>query len=167
MRIALCALAALFLLPGAARADEAPAAGPNDLPNPAVTPGAIRAGVTAADLCPVAHTPALRNVPESEKRAVYASYGMTGNHTGYCATDEGCEVDHLISLEIGGDNVASNLWPQRYSGTPWNAHVKDKLENKLHALICAGTIPLDQAQREISTDWVAAAVKYGVIASTP
>jgi hypothetical protein len=46
------------------------------------------------------------------------------------------------------------------------AHVKDKLENKLHKPLCAGTIPLDQAQHEIATDRVAAAVTYGVIEPT-
>jgi hypothetical protein len=38
-------------------------------------------------------------------------------------------VDHLVSLEIGGANTVQNLWPQSYDTTPWNAHVKDKLEN--------------------------------------
>ena len=43
---------------------------------------------------------------------------------------------------------------------PWNAHVKDKLEDRLHALVCAGRLPLEQAQREIAADWIAAYEKY-------
>jgi hypothetical protein len=133
--------------------------GTSDLPDPKLTPGVTRADVTAADLCPVAHTPALRNVPESEKMAVYRSYGILP-HQGYCAVDQGCEVDHLISLELGGANDQGNLWPEPYSGTPWNAHVKDKLENRLHALVCAGTVSLSDAQSAIATDWIAAYRQY-------
>ena len=43
---------------------------------------------------------------------------------------------------------------------PWNAHVKDKLEDRLHALVCAGKLPIEQAQQEIATDWIAAYEKY-------
>lgn len=131
-----------------------------ELPDPQETPGKTRPGVTAADLCPVAHTPTLRNVSEAEKRQVYMRYGLAGNHNGYCASLEGCEVDHLISLEIGGSNEVENLWPEPYDGTVWNAHVKDKLENKLHALVCARTVTLADAQHEIATDWIAAYKKY-------
>ena len=47
------------------------------------------------------------------------------------------EVDHLISLELGGADVAENLWPQSYDTEPWNAHTMDKLEDRLHAFTCA------------------------------
>lgn len=150
--LAIAALLILGLTQGYAAA--------GDLPDPKYTPGVIRDGVTAADLCPVAHTPALRNVGEAEKRRVYLNYGLAGNHTGYCATLEGCEVDHLISLEIGGANDIGNLWPQAYSGTAWNAHVKDKLENKLHALVCSGRLSLQDAQHAVATDWIAAYKQY-------
>jgi hypothetical protein len=43
---------------------------------------------------------------------------------------------------------------------PWNARVKDQLENFLHAEVCAGRIPIEQAQREIAQDWIAAYQKY-------
>jgi hypothetical protein len=34
-------------------------------------------------------------------------------------------------------------------------HVKDKLENRLHKLVCAGRIALRSAQRRIAADWEA------------
>ena len=37
------------------------------------------------------------------------------------------EVDHLISLDLGGADVAANLWPESYDTAPWNAHMKDAL----------------------------------------
>ena len=70
------------------------------------------------------------------------------------------EVDHLISLELGGANDIKNLWPQSYVSTPYNARMKDALENKLHAMVCANQITLVEAQKEISTDWIAAYKKY-------
>jgi hypothetical protein len=44
------------------------------------------------------------------------------------------------------------LWPESYWTEPWNAHLKDKLEDRLHELVCSGQIPLEQAQKEIATD---------------
>ena len=69
-------------------------------------------------------------------------------------TKEKFEVDHLISLELGGSNDMKNLWPQSYDTKPWNAHVKDKLETRLHREICDNIITVDEAQMAISNDWI-------------
>jgi hypothetical protein len=42
----------------------------------------------------------------------------------------------------------------------WNAHVKDALEERLHQLVCAGSIDLPTAQQAIATDWISAYKKY-------
>ena len=150
----------------------------DDLPDSAKTPGAILGTVpddqvasclsdktgtnvqvddpiTVDLICTAGYSKCIRNVPQAEKNAVYQSYGLAGNHTGYCDSKQGCEVDHLISLELGGSNEQTNLWPQPYQGTEWNAHVKDQLENFLHAHVCSGDIALDKAQQEIAKDWIA------------
>ena len=128
----------------------------DDLPDPGLTPGAADPRATAARLCSKSfHTGSVRNVTQSEKRAVYAEYGMSAKRSP-CP----CEVDHLISLEIGGTNDKKNLWPQSYATRPWNARVKDSLEDRLHALVCRGSIALGDAQKQISTDWIAAYKKY-------
>ena len=90
----------------------------------------------------------MRNVPIEVKRQVYASYGIRTHKPGEY------EVDHLISLELGGSNSMRNLWPQSYKTSPWNARVKDALENELHRRVCAGTIDLANAQRIIAQNWV-------------
>ena len=69
-------------------------------------------------------------------------------------------MDHLISLELGGSNSIKNLWPQSYETQPWNAHVKDALENELHDEVCSGRLDLATAQHDIATDWIAAYKKY-------
>jgi hypothetical protein len=71
------------------------------------------------------------------------------------------EEDHLISLEIGGDpKDPKNLWPQPRHTTPYNASVKDTLENTLNNMVCSGQLSLATARQAIATDWVAAYRKY-------
>jgi hypothetical protein len=64
------------------------------------------------------------------------------------------ELDHLISLELGGaPRDAANLWPEPLAGD-LNARQKDRVENFLHAQVCSGARSLPEAQRLIATDWV-------------
>jgi hypothetical protein len=119
-----------------------------DLPTPSVTPGAVFP-VTVAQICQPGYSKTVRNVPQSVKNAVFKRYGIKTRTPG------AYEIDHLISLELGGSNDIKNLWPQLYAGT-WNAHMKDKLENQLHGEVCIGNMNLVQAQRAISKDWIAA-----------
>ena len=68
-----------------------------------------------------------------------------------------CEIDHLIGRELGGADDVKNLWPESYGGAPWNAHFKDKLENRLHIEMCKKyTITLQEAR----DDWRVAYKKY-------
>ncbi len=118
-------------------------------PDPALTPGATLP-VTAADICVPGYSHAVRNVPSDVKKQAYAEYGIAHHAAGEF------EVDHLISLELGGSNSLKNLWPQSYHTQPWNAHVKDALENALHEDVCTNQMPLAQAQQAIATDWIGA-----------
>jgi hypothetical protein len=88
------------------------------LPDPNLTPGVIMSAVTKGEVCTPGYAKSVRHVPESEKKQVYQEYNMQP-HKSPCP----CEVDHLISLELGGSNDIKNLWPQPYSGA-WNAHIK-------------------------------------------
>ncbi|HEX5234150.1 MAG TPA: hypothetical protein VFW25_02340 [Silvibacterium sp.] len=122
--------------------------GPALLPDLNITPGVVRTG-DARSLCAKSfHTGTVRAVSESTRQAVCRAYGIA---------KEGCtgakvEIDHLISLELGGSNDPQNLWPEPYAPKP-GAKEKDIVENRLHAQVCAGKIPLEQAQHEISQDW--------------
>jgi hypothetical protein len=68
-------------------------------------------------------------------------------------------LDHIIAISLGGATSTANLWPQSWDGDA-GAHKKDELEDRLHALVCAGEVPLAQAQNEIASDWLAAYQKY-------
>jgi hypothetical protein len=122
-------------------------------PDPKMTPGATLP-VTTGDICVSGYSKKVRNVPNDVKQKVYAEYGITSHKPGEY------EVDHLISLELGGSNSIKNLWPQSYVTQPWNAHVKDKLENELHNEVCSGKIDLPTAQHEIATNWIASYKKH-------
>ncbi len=126
---------------------------PPILPDPKMTPGDAL-DVTKADICVSGYTKKVRNVPQAVKNQVYQEYGITSHAPGEY------EVDHLISLELGGNNSIKNLWPELYKSEPWNAHVKDALENELHSEICSGKIDIKTAQQDIARDWIAAYKKY-------
>ena len=125
-----------------------------ELPNPMLTKGAARV-VTKNVLCTTS-TKLVRHTTTDTKRAVYAEYGINPKRSVSCTgVAHSCyEIDHLIPLEIGGDDVQANLWPQLYDGEN-NAHNKDELENFLHKEICANKITMEQAQACISKDWIA------------
>ena len=113
------------------------------LPDPACTPGATFTGATVSQVCTPGYSRSVRNVPESLKQNVYAEYGIEGHTPG------SYEVDHLVSLELGGSNSAANLWPEISPGY----HEKDGIENRLHDAVCAGSVSLRAAQHEIARDW--------------
>ncbi len=119
----------------------------NDLSDPACTPGAVIPTTTKAQICVSGYSRTVRHVPISEKEAVYAEYGIANHITGEY------EVDHLISLELGGSNDIANLWPEAANPKP-GFHQKDGFENKLHREVCAGTKSLGEAQREVATNWL-------------
>lgn len=120
----------------------------NGLPDSACTPGDIITSATTDQICQSGYASSVRNVPTSEKNQVYAEYGIASHYAGQY------EVDHLVSLELGGSNDISNLWPELASPTP-GFHQKDKVENYLHDQVCSGAVPLATAQQEIATNWLA------------
>ncbi len=127
------------------------------LPNPTLTPGAIFPGVTREQVCTPGYAKLVRHVSGKEKALVYREYNVPQEFHA-----QG-EIDHLISLELGGSNDIKNLWFEPYYTTPWNARVKDRLEAVLHAEVCRGQITLQQAQNEISKDWTVAYQKrFGI-----
>jgi len=118
------------------------------LPDGACTPGAIIRTATKDQICQSGYARNVRDVTEAEKDAVYGEYGVRTHRAGEY------EVDHLISLELGGSNDIANLWPEAAEPRP-GFHEKDQVENYLHDRVCAGAMPLQQAQEQIATNWLA------------
>ena len=122
-------------------------------PIQSITPGVVDSNATIEKICTVGYTDTVRHVTKSTKKHVFEIYGINPKQDRY-------EIDHLISLELGGSNDIKNLWPQSYTTTPYNAYKKDVLENKLHSMVCADKITLEEAQRVIVEDWVKAYNDY-------
>lgn len=135
------------------------------LPNPSLTPGAANPDITQSNIKDtICHgggkhwtTKKIRpptSYTNKLKRKQIGQYNYDDKNMKHY------EEDHLIDLANGGDpRSPKNLWPQPYAGK-WNAHVKDKLEQKLNKLVCNGTLTLKQAQDAISHNWIMAYKKY-------
>jgi hypothetical protein len=132
------------------------------LPDMQLTPGAADPTLTKEKLCSKSfHTGSVRDVDDRLKQAVMTAYniqdcvlraGKTKSPSAALCSQM-YEFDHLISIEIGGAETQANIWPQRLEGI-LGARVKDKLEDHLHSLVCAGTMQLLAAQRCISQNWI-------------
>lgn len=123
----------------------------------AVPSSAIRT-TNKVDICST-KTSTVRLVPTSVKNAVFKRDGVLANFVGICDGPRGCEVDHRVSLELGGSNDISNLIVKPYFGV-CNMAQKDILENKLHKLVCSSMLSVQQAQEYLYSDWPTAYKTY-------
>jgi hypothetical protein len=96
---------------------------------------------------PPAAAEIVRNVPAPEKFAVEREYRLAPRRYGRTL-----EIDHIVSLELGGSNAIANLFPDKTHAHP-GYKAKDRLENALHAIVCRGAMRLRTAQRRIAANW--------------
>lgn len=150
------------LSPGQCQATSIDAATGEYLPDPSCTPGAVDPAVTQSNIdttiCRSGYTATVRP-PASEtdrfKVTSLAAYGETENPT--------IELDHLVSLEIGGANSASNLWPElNRAGATGTTNPKDAVEDTLHTAVCNHQVTLAAAQNAIASDWITALANLGL-----
>jgi hypothetical protein len=122
-------------------------------PKSGLTPGEARP-ITLEEVCQYERAEVIsRDIPLDMQDKVFAAYGISASQK------DRFEVDYLITPDLGGTESLRNLWPQPYS-VRWNAHVKDKLEQRLHEMVCSGKLDLVTAQHDIAVDWIAAYRKY-------
>jgi hypothetical protein len=79
-------------------------------PDPQLTPGAVLT-TDAATVCVPGYAKTVRQTSGTLKAQVYRAYHMDKKAGHF-------EVDHLISLELGGADVAANLWPESETPRP-------------------------------------------------
>jgi anti-sigma factor RsiW len=123
------------------------------IPDSRLTPGMARP-VTRDHVCSVRVREGFYPIPATLAYRVFEKYRIRDPRP------RAYEVDYLITPALGGADDIRNLWPQPYASGDWNAHVKDALEDYLYNLVCKGQLDLATAQRDISTNWVAAYQKY-------
>jgi hypothetical protein len=132
----------------------------NQLPDPVCTPGAVNPNVTQANLrstiCRTGFTAEIRprvDYTERIKRQAVVAYGAyAGSRLG------NYELDHLISLELGGaPDAVTNLWPEK------GLHnAKDPVENAANRAVCSGRMTLADAQQAIASNWITLGHRLGV-----
>jgi hypothetical protein len=92
----------------------------------------------------------------AKKTTTYGWYNVPhpANNQGPTQT---CELDHLVSLELGGADTLDNIWPQCGPRGARGEHryfkQKDAVEDYLAAQVRSGAISLADAQHGIATDW--------------
>ena len=119
-----------------------------------LTPGATRP-VAVADLCAMRRA---STTPHLSPACGRPSFATTAWSVSRRTTTS---LDYLITPELGGSDDRRNLWPERYSSDLWNARVEGRIPSSCcRMLVCAGTLPLETAQRDMATDWIAAYKKY-------
>lgn len=129
------------------------------VPDPACTPGAINPTVTIAVLRDSAfRTACIRQqvTTAQEKAQTYRWYAIPhpANNSG---GSQSCELDHLVSLELGGADSLDNIWPQ--CGPPGVQlsqryfKQKDIVENYLAWRVRRGDMDLAQAQKGVASNW--------------
>jgi hypothetical protein len=133
------------------------------LPDYHRTPGAIDSHITQSNIgstiCVVGYTKTVRPPVSYTNNLKYSQL-----HSGYAVNNDldmrNYEEDHLIPLAVGGNPTdPHNLFPQYYGGA-YGARLKDRLELKLHLLVCAGSVTLKNAQLAFKKDWRIAYRKY-------
>jgi hypothetical protein len=122
------------------------------LPNNFLTPGDTKK-VTKEQVCAPDYLSTIKPIKDSMKAQAFERYGLRADKA------DADVLDHLVPLELGGTDDLENLWPQPAKGE-WNAAQKDALEQKLHAMVCDGTMTLKQAQTALKKNWVAAYTQY-------
>lgn len=139
------------------------------IPDPTCTPGAFNPSLTLTVLKLLGFgTKCVRdkNSTPTAKAGTYDWYGIA-HPTQNTGANQVCELDHLVSLEIGGADSLDNIWPQcGPDAVTLNERYfkqKDLVENFLAAPFRAGkksitlsdgtTMTLAEVQKAIAKDW--------------
>lgn len=122
------------------------------VPNPNLTPGATLL-LSRPAVCRQLNSKN-KKVPTALQKRVFAEYGI------HRAAPGAYEIDYLITPALGGADDIHNLWPESNRAAPWNAQVKDALEDRLRNMVCDGQLDLQVAQRDLASNWIEAYKKY-------
>jgi hypothetical protein len=133
--------------------------GPRDIyPDPVRTPGAVNPDINQDDIDQTICNPqwSTRSVRPPAHYTDGLKFEQMQEYADSDTDPRDYEEDHLIPLELGGNPTdPQNLWPEPFDTSipDGGARSKDRVENYLHREVCAGDLTLEEAQREIVSDW--------------
>jgi hypothetical protein len=124
------------------------------VPDPTLTPGAVRT-TNLGEICGD-DTRSLRHGSRERSDLIFERYHIAP------ADRMQYTLDHLIPLEIGGADVVDNIWPEprRSLAGEWDDTRKDQVERRLGMLVCSGELDVEIAQKAIAEDWTEAWRRY-------
>ena len=120
------------------------------LPSRDYTPGKTMK-VTKEEVCAADFASSVKPAKENARLDAYGAYGIR--------PDSGRELVQLVPSSLGGTNDKENLWPLPNS-REFGPAQKKALDDKLHQLVCAGTVELKEAQDALKKNWMDAYKKY-------
>jgi len=119
-------------------------------PDRRCSPGVYYSKLTKSRICASDfRTGPIQYVTQSEKEDVESEYGLAPGHYGSTLEIDPHRVARTRRFERHCESV-----PREGERKP-GYHVKDKLENKLHDLVCDGARTLSTVRRQIANDWQA------------
>lgn len=146
--------------PAAAQSCHAGSNNGQPTPDPACTPGATDANVTADTIDSTICLPGW--VDKVRPPASYTDQLRAQQIAAYDYADAqpaDYTEDHLIPLELGGNPTdPQNLWPELANA----ASGKDAVETALTLAVCSHQVTLAAAQSAIATDWTTAEAVLGL-----
>jgi hypothetical protein len=135
------------------------------LPVQACTPGSVRADITqdniGTTICNRNWSTDSIRAPKTEtdrlKTTAMRAYDVPASARGTT------ELDHDVSLWLGGSNDVTNLWPELSDQPGRGFHnSKDDVETRLHTAVCGHQVLLRDAQVALAANWVTAEVVLGL-----
>jgi|GEM_PF-1043029 len=122
------------------------------MPDAKLTPGAVV--TTDANLvCNLAPHTVVPEISAAVQTAVYAEYGETTQDA-----QRKVILDWLVPYNLGGADVAANIWPAEVEGTGF--YEKTDTDDILRQMVCRRQLTLAQAQQALETNWYTAWLRY-------
>lgn len=132
------------------------------LPDRVLTPGAANPAIVGdpsgksimvngveANICAKDFTAdPYKKATEAVQDQVCDEYGQKN-----CSEIDKGEIDHLIPMEIGGEDMIRNLW---WLPEPDYTVKLHEVDDKLKTMVCSGKIDLKTAQSIVQHNWVVA-----------
>lgn len=129
-----------------------PSTARENVPDPALTPGEVLTTDLSA-ICTHGYSASVRKTTSQMKNETYRAYGVRGSRKHW-------KIDHLVPLCLGGADTMKNIWPSNFKAGKYNAATKDRLELKIHELVCGRSLPIEEAQGLFISDWRTAYDQY-------
>jgi hypothetical protein len=122
--------------------------------NSILTPGDYNISMTAKQLRIIGYQKTFHKVLKEREDSVFSLYKIPENEK------QKYLIDWLIPEQLAGTKNIKNLYPLSKTDTTWGIQKKERVNSVMYKLVVTGQISLQQAQYEVSNNWIKAYMKY-------